>query len=219
MKNQLKVDSCQLSERLRLRQLRSATNYQLPTTNSRGFTLIELLVVTAILVVVATIILTNYSKFGGTVVLRSLAYDMALSIRQAQTYGTAVRRTKAGDFTVGYGIHARTASPSSYILFADSVENGHYDAGEAVETFSLSSGFQIADLCSTAGVSPTEECGVDKLDIVFKRPEPDAKIRINDLEELQQRSRIVVRSPRGNEVGILVEATGQISVGAIAQAP
>ncbi len=183
---------------------------------TRGFSLIELIVVTGVLTVVTSLILANNAKFGGAITLRNLAYDIALSVREAQTYGISVRKfgSGSGQFGAGYGMHFRTSSPTSYLLYADAVnQNGLYDgSGELVESVAISRGFEIADLCYTSAGGSAETCGVQKIDIVFERPEPDAHIRVNDGAILNQRARIVVTSPRGDEASIIVEATGQISV-------
>jgi hypothetical protein len=173
------------------------------------------MVVSGILVVITTIILANYSQFGGAVTLRNLAYEVALSVREAQTYGISVRRFGDDVFSAGYGVHVRESSPTTYILYADTIENGYYDAGETVESFSLGSGFIIQDICIVPAGSETENCNVERLDVIFERPEPDAKIRFNDGTLLNQRARIVLQAPRGELISILVEATGQISVGNI----
>ena len=153
-------------------------------------------------------------RFGGAITLRNLAYDIALSIREAQIYGISVRRFGTSDFTSGYGMHFRTSSPTSYILFADAITaNGLYDgSGELVESIAIGRGFEITDICVVVGIESTETCGVSKLDILFERPEPDAQIRFDDGVSLNQRARIVLESPRGDTANVLVEATGQISV-------
>ena len=81
-----------------------------------AFTLIELLVVMAIFSVISLLILANHSRFNSSVLLGSLAYDMALSVRQAQVYGVSVQTFNA-NFQVGYGVHFTTGN--SYIFFAD----------------------------------------------------------------------------------------------------
>lgn len=183
---------------------------------TRGFSLIELIVVTGVLTVITSLILANNAKFGGAITLRNLAYDIALSVRESQTYGISVRKfgTGAGQFGAGYGMHFRTSSPASYLLYADAVNaNGLYDgAGELVESVTISRGFVISDLCFTSAGGSSETCGAQKIDIIFKRPEPDAQIRVNDSSVLNQRARIVVASPRGDQASIIIEATGQISV-------
>src|SRR3989338_5478037 len=92
--------------------------------NPRGFTLIELIVVSAIIILITTFILFQQSKFNSSTLLRSLTYSMALSVRQAQVYGTSVRgfTPAAGGsatFGSGYGIHFPAgATPYQYYLFA-----------------------------------------------------------------------------------------------------
>lgn len=190
------------------------------TSASRGFTLIELLVVAGIVVVVTSIILANNSQFGGMITLENLSYDMALSIRQAQVYGIAVRRFGSNNYNVGYGMHFEKTSATSYTLFGDAIlANGFYDQGELVQLSTLQGGYRISDLCvrqsgSLATTCATYTCGLDKLDILFKRPEPDAFIRANGDSALNEAACIIITSPRStaDKRSIVVEATGQISV-------
>ncbi len=56
-----------------------------------GFTLVEMLIVIAIVAVMATVLLFNYSDFSTGVGIRNLAEQMGLSIREAQSYATSVR--------------------------------------------------------------------------------------------------------------------------------
>lgn len=200
----------------------SVTSYVMVNKRActRGFTLIELVAVMGIFVVITSIVLVNNNQFGGKFLLENLAYDVALSVRTAQVYGTSVKRSDAGVFTNGYGIHFDAASPSSYVLFADAVANGLYDSssGELVQSYSFQSGYTISSLCTTLGSASTEACGSSALDIQFQRPEPGARISGNGISGvtnpayLQSRGRIVLRSPRGDQISIVVESTGQISV-------
>ena len=163
--------------------------------------------------VLTGVLLVKNNSFGGTIILRSLTYDVALSIREAQVYGIAVRQTTGGEFSTGYGVEARMASPASYLLYADSDANGYYSgAAELVTRYTLKQGFHFSDLCYTPG-SGEEICGAQKIDITFVRPEPDAYIRVDDSLTLNQRARLVLESPSGSgEISVIVEATGQISV-------
>ena len=181
---------------------------------SNGFTLIELLVVTAIFTVITSLVLASNSRFGGAVLLENLAYDIALSIRQAQIYGIAVHRFGTNNFGVGYGEHFEMTSPTTYVLFGDVNQTGLYDdPTELVTSTDIGRGYYIADLCVTPSNDPTETCGVRKLDILFKRPEPDAYIRADgSTSVINQRGRIIVKSPRGDQMSIVIEATGQIGV-------
>ena len=188
----------------------------------RGFTLIELLVVCAIIIVVSGILLANNNKLGGQVTLENFAYDVALTLRQAQVYGIAVNRFGTNNFSAGYGIHFQLSNPTTYILFADTEGNGLYDPNaspsEIIQTENISQGFQISDLCSTPASASTENCGLSSLDVLFKRPEPDAYISANGTSAIlqpsaiQQQGHIVLLAPKGDKISVKVQATGQISV-------
>ncbi|MBI2004934.1 prepilin-type N-terminal cleavage/methylation domain-containing protein [Patescibacteria group bacterium] len=55
-----------------------------------GFTLVELLVVVSIMLIITSTLLLQQRKFNSATLMRTLAYNIALSIRQAQVYGTSV---------------------------------------------------------------------------------------------------------------------------------
>lgn len=176
--------------------------------------MIELLVVTAIIVVVTSIVLVNNNRFGGIVQLENLTYDVALTVRQAQVYGISVQRFGANDFSLGYGVHFDTNLPQTYRLFGDLNSDGLWNAGEDVSPspYTIVSGFTVSGLCAPEGVDAASCTRVSQLDIVFKRPEADAFIRKNLDAALQESARIILNSPRGDTMSILVEANGQISV-------
>jgi len=155
-----------------------------------GFTLIELMVVVSIMVLVTALILIRQSRFDSSTLLRSLAYSVALSVRQAQIYGSSVLGTSTlqancvGNFNLSlgacyanaYGIDINLSTPGNYVLFADLNNDGKYEAGESIKTFTLNNGYSILDICATAG-GGTVYCkadGLTQLDIVFRRPNPEA---------------------------------------------
>ncbi len=184
-----------------------------------GFSMIELVVSGTILVVITTVVLVNHAAFGGNILIGSLAYDVGLSIRQAQVFGLSVREfgTGSGQFDVGYGVHFDIDNPTSYSLFADVDKNRVYNTGDGIEeVFTISRGFSLKKLCVTT-VASTEICSdvddVSTLDVAFIRPDPDAYLRINgDGATSYQSARVVVQSPRGEEREVNVESTGQISI-------
>lgn len=187
----------------------------------RGFTLIELLVVVGILVMISGIILTNHAKFGGQILLRNLAYDIALSVREAQVYGISARSFLNAEFASGHGVYFSFNEGNNLFFLYTDVDNNNFFTSvgtEWVETFSLGKGYTIDRLCRPTGPT-TEDCGVTELDILFKRPEPDAIIRTSEGSGFTQydRARIVLVSPQGKKLSVLIETTGQISVQRYAQ--
>lgn len=183
----------------------------------RGYTLVELITVLAIVLVLSSLVLAGHNNFQGNILLSNLAYDVALSIRQAQTYGLGVREaTIAGSsFDTAYGIHFEDGEQSSYVLFADLDRDFVYDGGsETVEVFSIPRGYGIEKFCSTPS-SSAEKCNgsaINYLDIMFNRPEPEALIRSNIGSDQYESARIVIRSSKGTGRGVIVVTTGQITV-------
>jgi prepilin-type N-terminal cleavage/methylation domain-containing protein len=204
---------------------------------SRGFTLLELVVVLAIITVVTGVVITSQSAFNKTLILANTAYDVALSIRSAQTYGLGSRA--AGITTnSGYGIHFAIGTPSNFTLFADtypapsetsvchptddasspSAQTGNcaYDSnqGEQVITYTMGNRISMSDLCAYAG---GWSCGLTSLDIVFTRPNPDPFISENGVYDAGSpvtRACITLTSPQGGAEYVMVEASGAISANA-----
>lgn len=184
----------------------------------KAFSLIELLVVVGIFTVITSIVLANHSRFNSSVLLGSLAYDVALSVRQAQVYGLSVRGISS-NFQVGYGIHF--AGANSYALFADTNGNKRYDDGTGgapadtiVSIYTLSTAHTIQKYCGVTQTG-TSECSnnaaIDHLDIVFFRPNPDALISSGNPGYYSQ-GKITVQSAAGQTRTVTIASTGQISV-------
>lgn len=91
---------------------------------SKGFTLVELMVVLAIVGIITTIVFTSQNSFNNTLVLANTAYDIALTLRSAQTYGLSSRATASGIGNTGYGLHFGSGTQGSFILFADTSPPG-----------------------------------------------------------------------------------------------
>ncbi len=173
------------------------------------------------------LILVSNSTFGGKVLLENLAYDIALSIRQAQVYGISVQRFGTV-FNVAYGMHFDTSDPSHYSTFADACTpaNGIYDGpsgscpgGELVgSVVTIERGFRVTKLCTPAGADIASCTSVATLDLLFKRPEPDAKISSAGVSCIAapftcpDSARIVVQSPRGDKTSVVIQNNGQITV-------
>jgi prepilin-type N-terminal cleavage/methylation domain-containing protein len=175
-----------------------------------GITLIEMLVVVAIIAIVSTVLMFNYSDFSTNVSVRNLSQEVALSVRKAQTYATSVRVIDGAGMTSatfpGYGISFATTSqngsmfagPKQFVLFADTSagppypSNSFYDAGsncgkpgvgdECIETFTINTADKVVRICKNNEdpSNPSMCTTYVKADITFRRPVPDADICLID---------------------------------------
>jgi len=138
-------------------------------------------------VIVTGVVLANFPGFRNKSNLDLVAQEVAVAIRQAQTYGIATRE-KGGVFK-SYGVYLdkATANADGFILFANTNDaNEKYDSGDAlIERFRFSGGVKLKDNCrgissggecSTFGGNPTSAA---KLNILFQRPDPEAIFRDN----------------------------------------
>jgi len=77
-----------------------------------------MLVVAAIIIVITGVIFSGRSQFNNSILLSSTAYDIALTMRDAETYGLGTRAA-SGAASAGYGLDFTRAAPGTYTLFAD----------------------------------------------------------------------------------------------------
>jgi prepilin-type N-terminal cleavage/methylation domain-containing protein len=196
-----------------------------------GFTLIELLVTIVIFVILTGVVLFNQKGFDNTVLLNNLTYDIALTIRQAQTFGVNTRESASSTGYVfpPYGIflnidNENGGNDKNIILFSDTTPNSTFNDetslscpandAECVQRYSIKRGSYIKQICVPGGIS--EDCGVKKLTIMFKRPKPDALIykenEKNPASALGQ-AKITISSADGSaESSVVVTSIGQIYV-------
>lgn len=197
--------------------------------------MIELLVVSAIIIVITTFILLQQSKFNSSTLLRSLTYSVALTVRQAQIYGTSVRgftpQGGAEVFASGYGVNFTSGTPTQYTLFADlpgvTAGNGSYDSGEALPIFMLGSGYSISQFCAQRAGGSTLDCTsgtatlINSLTIYFRRPNPDACFSTNAASGACAQGAAMVYDAayiqiqsggNGDTRHVKISSTGQISV-------
>ncbi len=183
----------------------------------KGFTLVELLVSISIFMIITIMAVVNHSQFNSTILLTNLAYEIGLSIRQAQVYGITVKQTSASpiQFNSGYGIHFDLQTdPKTYVLFEDVKPSGSqadhvYSQGtdDDVETFHIQKGNSISGIYID-GVTTSQPV----VDISFIRPNPDAYIIVSGDVNRHSKAEICLKSPQGTKRKVVVESTGQISV-------
>lgn len=167
---------------------------------SRGFTLVELLVVAAIILVITAVIFTGQGNFNNSVLLSSTTYDIALSFRDAETYGLGTR-AQGGIANAGYGLDFQSGASHSYTFFADSdPPPGNSDACHPLPTngasapnaypgdcvysqsdgtvsvYQLGNSIGVNKFCASSDNGASWTCSTDasnplnQLDIVFLRP-------------------------------------------------
>lgn len=195
-----------------------------------------MLIVVALFTIITAFALMNHARFGENILATNLAYDIALSLREAQSYGISVRESAplSSAFDVGYGIHF--ASDAFFVFFADRNNNSKYDgtsidgvcvindSSECLKVYRLERGNTIASFCGVLAASGSLECRnflasdkmINFLDVLFKRPKPDAFVRTNlntQTEERYRSARVMIISPRARESRTVeVFQTGQISI-------
>jgi prepilin-type N-terminal cleavage/methylation domain-containing protein len=175
------------------------------SSHQSGFTLMEMVVTVGIFALISTVVIVRNAQFDNETLLQNLAYDVALSVRRAQQFGVNVRAS-GGVFEGAYGVHFDADSPT-YFAFIDMDEDGIYDGPEELlETYTLGRGAAIGNLCATEVKG--DNC-ISQLDIVFRRPNPDAVINNGDISQ----ATVELISGRGDGSRIIsIESTGQISI-------
>jgi len=169
-------------------------------SSKKGFTLVEMVVVLAIMGIITGVAITGQSAYNKGILLTDTTYSVALSLRQAQTYGLSSRRAGVVQ-NAGFGINLNRSDLSRYRLFADInrlspippvwCPTGVGGTPEAkpgnciytiqdnpvIQTFSFTRGFTIERYCGKRRSDGVQMCAysapdiaAERLDIVFVRP-------------------------------------------------
>lgn len=181
-----------------------STHVHTVTAPFRAYTVVELLVVLAIIGILSIIVINGQNDFNRSLTITDSAYTVALSLREAQTFGLS-SRTFGNTNKAGYGAHFSFATPTSYFIFSDLHNGGNQPSWcpttharlpddkpgdclyssptEVFQNFTLGRGFTITKICGHDFQSPgTNHCSTDStgpitaLDMVFLRPNTDSVI-------------------------------------------
>lgn len=196
-----------------------------------GFTVLEFTIVMVIATILTTALVVQNQSWNDSLQVSSQAYDLTLTLRQAQFYSLGVKEYQPGatdddKFQVGYGVRIDSESPNQYIFFVDKLSGGAHnfklDSGETIQTISLKSGVTIEKVCGIRSGSETcnPTASLSKIDISFLRPDPKANIKFmksgsnnssNDASGFSAPATIYLKSPKGVRVKIKIDSNGQIS--------
>lgn len=189
---------------------------------AKAFTLVELLVSVGIFAFMTSLMVAKYGNFNQSVLLTNLAYDVAVTIRTAQSYGLSVKSPGGGggdasQFQNAYGVQFDSGiDDDKFYLFADTDEDEYYIEGqdELISTYNLKRGAEIKWVCAGSGGCSQDE-GV--LTILFKRPDPSAVINFDSYSgsnlTSQSYAEIIIKGTDDNTRVVKIRENGQISVG------
>ena len=176
-----------------------------------GFSLIELMVSIGM-----SVIMIRQSSFNGAVLLRSQAYEIALTLRDLQLNAVSAYGDGGTFRGESYGVHFQTGDlyDGFYEIFKDATPPDGYDSGEEFgEQGYLDPRFRISSI--EVGGNPVSE-----LSVVFTRPDFDATFFVgsNTTPDSATSVTIVIErrgsSGSGRDSVRLIEITsaGQIAV-------
>ena len=186
------------------------------------------------MLVITAFTLFQQAKFNSSTLLRSLTYSVALSVRQAQVYGTSVRGfVSAGSVTFGngYGIQfPPNSAPYQYYLFYDPSSGAGNDGTRAADgtedlkppsPFTFGQGYKLNQVCTRIGSADPVCDNAMTLTVFFRRPNPEACISTSVQPTLCSptgtpiyNSAYVVLGSNGNTDtrSIKITDTGQIAI-------
>ena len=182
--------------------------------NESGFTILELIVSIGIFAFMTALLVARYGTFNQGVLLNNLAYDIALTIRNAQSYGLNVKSANrsSNEFQYPYGVHFNkaTGSNNSFIFYADKDSDGVYVAANdlIISKTNIKNGFVITDLYRNSLAN-----SINTLDITYKRPDPNAIIKADgNVSSTYPNAQIKVVAKDGSYKYVSVSSVGQITV-------
>lgn len=195
-------------------------------SHNRGFTLIELLVTMSIFVFMTLLVISKYGAFNQSTFLTNTAYDVALTVHTAQTFGLSVKgtdytvsgNTNTQGFDTAYGVDIdTTANKSHFVFFADKNKNGLYDTAsdDNLNDYNITHGAVISSMCVGTGPSDCSTI-VPHVTLTFKRPNPDAIIYayVSGSPTIEHYVQITLTASDGSNSRIVsIRQNGQINVG------
>lgn len=167
----------------------------------RGFTIAELVVVCGIIGVITAVVLAGYSRYSSQSLLQSLMYEMAISVREAQIFGSAVK-SQSANFDVSYGIQFTTDNNGSqYFIVSRPLSTNTITP---ISTFTISRGNRVTNIygCEIGWAALSSCTERSSVFLYFKRPHFDTAMEFNsggpgNVDDLSDEFVIIVTGPTG----------------------
>jgi len=131
---------------------------------------------------ILAVVIPGYLEYSTKLDLENLALDVALTVREAQSYGAGakVSTSGSGSFNATYGINFDLNNSNKFFFFEENGSLG-YDNGIdfLINEYTVKNGYSLYDVCLSDGGN--KECNKKGNDvrgtvIYFTRPNPDAII-------------------------------------------
>jgi prepilin-type N-terminal cleavage/methylation domain-containing protein len=203
-------------------------------SNQKGFSLIELLVVMVIVTIITGVSIFRFRDYNSSKIVEQTTYDLALLVRQAQTFGISSSDKDAiaggsiltGEFesVLPTGIYfeydAETKTyRSPVVLFrngSDSDELVQYSLKEDIvlEEFTMPRGVYIEQICVNKCGEENSTTLKDDISVSFDRPEPMPQMVLMDASPSEFLYPLWVKISASSENSdseyVIIETTGFI---------
>ncbi len=184
-----------------------------------GFTLIELLITISIFVFMTALVMARYNDFYSGTLFKNLAYDIAITIREAQSYGISVKYNEGSNsFDRAYGAYfPQGAGGTNFSLRAYNKADGYIlfeDPNQRNYTLKHGATFNRLLVSMTDGVNSYVDAS--NVAIIFQRPNPEAIIcvTLNAIYNCNTYKFVKIEMKAANGVikTVKVNSSGQIAI-------
>jgi hypothetical protein len=173
------------------------------------------MITVGIFVFMTALIMAKYNNFYSGTIFKNMAYDIAITIRQAQSYGISVKAdSNSTSFNKAYGVNFSSAFPTKFTLYPYSLDSNGLYAFDNVAEKAYTLKFGASVYRKYAGSSSADTAEVSVLDLVFQRPNPEAVIcgTINNVVNCGYKYAKIVIKLGDITRSIEINSAGQVSI-------